>query len=364
MQIRCSKLARYMVCAGYAHLVVEEPEAGEPAREGTAAGEYLQHLLENRTNGHAASNGFIYTDDIKFYAMGVYENIAGRARSEVLCEKRIDWQTRSGIWIRGQYDASFVDEKGRLCIEDLKYGWALVEVKNNWQLLGYAIGEVIRRGQAFNEIVLRIHQPRPHHEDGPSREWVITYAELLEYKEIIEKRMMELANGRKDFQTSEACKYCPGTAEACPAFSRAFYNAIEVSYTSPQDSLTEKEIAFQITQAKRAEEIIKIKLDSLMELGTSRIKAGKIIPGYVQAYRYSDREWKAGIGPEAIKVMTGKDVIEKKMMSPAKAEKLGVKKGLIDQLTSRKIIGVKLEKGDSTSIADKAFGTNSPTGGA
>ena len=47
MQIRCSKLARYMVCAGYAHLVVEEPEAGEPAREGTAAGEYLQHLLEN-----------------------------------------------------------------------------------------------------------------------------------------------------------------------------------------------------------------------------------------------------------------------------------------------------------------------------
>ena len=52
------------------------------------------------------------------------------------------------------------------------------------------------------------------------------------------------------------------------------------------------------------------------------------------------------------------------MMSPAKAEKLGVKKGLIDQLTSRKIIGVKLEKGDSTSIADKAFGTNSPTGGA
>src|SRR5207253_5531368 len=141
-------------------------------------------------------------------------------------EVRIDWMTKSGIWIRGQYDAAYVDKQGRLCIDDLKYGWGIVEVEENWQIIGYAIGEVIRRGQAFEWIVFRIAQPRPHHEDGPIREWVISYSQLLELKERIEVRMQQLADGLKTFQTSDKCKYCKGVAEACPAFSRLFYRAL------------------------------------------------------------------------------------------------------------------------------------------
>lgn len=352
-----------MVCAGYMYLDVEEPEAGDPAKEGTAAGELLQLMLENKPIGPIASNGVRFDDDMRFHTTPIYEDIMNRQTSGVLCETRIDWQTRSGIWIRGSYDYAFVDKRGYLCIEDLKYGWGIVEVKENWQTLGYAIGEVIRRGQAFSHIAITIHQPRPHHEDGYSREWIITYAQLLEYKEKIEARMMELANGRKDFQTSDKCKYCKGAAEACPAFSRLFYRALEVSTEFFQDSLTNEEIARQLDQVKRASEVIKIKSDSLVQLGSDRIKKGGLIPGYIQANQYSHREWKPGISPEALKVMTGKDIIEKTMMSPAKAEKLGISKELVKQLSASRMTGVKLEKKDGSDVGNKIFGNTNPLKG-
>ena len=352
-----------MVCAGYMHLDVEEAEGGDPAKEGTAAGEYLQAHLEQRDPGLVASNGWYFDEDMKFYTAPIAQNIFDRAAGPIRCETRIDWQTMSGIWIRGQYDASFVDHRGYLCIDDLKYGYGIIEVKENWQLLGYAIGEVMRRGEAFSHICFTIHQPRPHHEDGETRDWVISYAELLVYKQMIEDRMMELANGRKDLQTSKMCKYCPGAAEACPAFSRLFYRALEVSMEFVQDSLTEEEIARQLDHVKRANEVLKIKLDSLEELSVSRIKAGKLIPGYMQVNKYSHREWKPGITPEALKLMTGVDAIEKRMMSPSKVEKLKVPKELVKQLSASRMTGVKLEKRNGSDVGNKIFGNTNPTGG-
>lgn len=352
-----------MVCAGYMHLELNETEAGDPAKEGTACGEVLQAMLEKRPIPSVASNGIYIDEDMKFYSARIAEDIFSRAGTNVLCETRIDWQTTSGIWIRGQYDAAFIDSQGRLCIEDLKYGWGIVEVKENWQLISYAIGEVIRQQRVFEHIVLRIHQPRPHHEDGYSREWILTYAELIAYKDKIEARMMDLANGLKTLTTSKNCKYCPGAQEACPAFSRLFYRALEVTTEFAQDSLTDEEIAKQLDQVKRAVEVIKIKEDSLVELGNSRIKKGRIIPGYIQVEKYGHRNWKTGLGAEAIKVMTGKDIMEKQMMSPAKAEKLGISKELIKQLTESKLTGVKLEKKDASDIGNKIFGTNNPMGG-
>jgi hypothetical protein len=361
LEVRCSGLARPMVCAGFLFLDYYKPEAGEPAKEGTAAGEYLQFLLEDKPIPKVATNGVYFDDDIKFYTTPIYEDIVERAATIVLCETRIDWQTRSGVWIRGRYDIAFVDKKGRLCIEDLKYGYGIVEVFENWQLLAYAIGEVIRRGQSFREISLKIHQPRPHHEEGSTREWVLTYEQLLQYKEKIEARFEEIVvNGKRDLQTSSKCKYCPAAAESCPAFSRLFYRALEVSTEFFQDNLTNEEISRQLDQIKRAEEVIKIKHDSLVELGTERIRKGGIIPNYIQSNKYGNRKWKAGVTPEVLKILTKKEVIEKSVMSPAKAEKLGISKKLIEQYSEASFAGLKLERKDATVVGNKIFGNTNP----
>lgn len=356
MEIHCSSLARPMVCAGFLSFKdLPKSPTNAAAEEGTAAGELLERLLLNKDVPKQAKNGIYFDDDMRFYTRPVVEEINGNRQSEVLCEQPIDWKTRSGVWIKGKYDVSFVRD-GKLFIDDLKYGWGIVEVRENWQLIGYAIGEVIRRGIAFDRIVLRIHQPRPHHEDGSTRVWELTYPELLGYKERIEQRMEMIVAGEKTLTTSDKCKYCPAAGEACPAFNRLFYRALEVATEFTQDQIDETELARQLDHVNRAVEVIKIKSDSLNELAVSRIKGGKIIPGYLTESRYGDRKWKNGISPDIIKTLTGKDVIEQTMLSPAKCEKIGISKDFINSLVDRHFLGQKLVRKDHGSIGDKIFG--------
>lgn len=360
MEIRCSSLARPMVCAGFLSFEdLPEQESGAPAEEGTAAGELLERLLLGKDIPPQASNGVYFNDEMYFHLKPLVEEINANRSSSVLCEQRIDWQSRSGVRIRGSYDISFI-RNGCLYIDDLKYGWGIVEVKDNWQLLGYAIGEVIRRQSTFEKIVLRIHQPRPHHEDGSTREWVLTYDELLAYKEKIDARLEQIVAGYNKLETGKQCKYCAATAEACPAFNRLFYRAIEVSTEFVQDAIDESELARQLDHATRAQEVLKIKLDSLTQLAIQRVKGGKIIPGYIPESRYGDRKWKNGISPEVVKMLTGKDITSTTMLSPAQAEKVGVPKEFVNSLVDRHFLGQKLVKKDSSSVANKIFGTEAP----
>lgn len=360
MEVHCSSLARPMVCAGFLSFEGLERSPGGPAAdEGTAAGELLERVVLGHDLPKQARNGVYFDDDMHFYVKPIAEEIHSNRQSEVLCEQPIDWRTRSGVWIRGKYDISFV-RGGCLYIDDLKYGWGIVEVENNWQLIGYAIGEVIRRGTAFETIVLRIHQPRPHHEDGSTREWKLTYAELLQLKEKIEVRFEEIVNGNRTLETGKQCKYCPAAGEACPAFNRLFYRALEVSTEFTQDKIDETELARQLDHVNRASEVIKIKTDSLNELAVSRIKAGKIIPGYLTESRLGDRKWKAGISPEVVETLTGKKITEQVMLSPAKAEKVGVPKEFINQLVDRHFLGQKLIRKDHAVVGDKIFGKAAP----
>jgi len=361
-EVRCSGLSRPMNCAGFLFFEnLPEQVTNSAAMEGTACGELLAHYLTKPSLDVPthATNGIAFDDDMKFHAGEVAEEIRNNANGEILCETRIDWETKSGILIKGSYDISYVGKDNKLYIDDLKYGWNLVEVKDNWQLLGYAIGEVIRRQIAFDRIVLRIHQPRPHHEDGPTREWELTYVQLLEYKEKIEARMGQIAGGFAQLSTGKQCKYCPAAPAACTAFNKAVFQGIDhVVDHFQQDDISEKEVSFQLDLLTRVTEVLKIKTDSLNQLAVDRIKRGGIIPNYMTEERLSDRKWKKEVSPLVIQTLTGIDIIEKSMMSPAKAEKLGVPKDLVKTYVDRHFIGQKLVRKDVNALGEKIFGKN------
>jgi hypothetical protein len=365
--IHCSGLSRPMNCAGSLFFNDLPPEAtNEAAEEGTACGELLQFLLTkpNMQSPTHASNGVPFDDDMRFYAVKVRDEIMSQSEypltSEkncpvtVLCETHIDWQTRSGIWIRGRYDAAYVSE-GVLCIDDLKYGYGLVEVKENWQLLGYAIGEIIRRGIAFDRIRLRIIQPRAQHEDGTHRSWFLTYSELLAYKEQIEQRMQAIADGLKDLQSGPQCKYCPAAA-VCPAFNKAFHRGVDLAHTFLQDNISDDELSYQLKLAYRVNEIFKTRLSSIEALALNRIRAGKIINGFGLDQRLANRTWKPNVTPEVVKMMTGVDLYKKELLSPAQAEKIGLNEEFLKTVTERKFLGAKLKPMDTSKVGDKIFG--------
>lgn len=365
-EIRASALARAMGCKGslfFKDLIVEE--AGDAAREGTAAGELLQAMVEQNTLEPkvkaTASNGFLFDSDMSFHLRPIAERMwAVAGQSPITCEERIDWMTPSGIKIRGQYDQSYIVGP-TLFVDDLKYGWGIVEAKGNWQLLAYAIGRVFKEYQATGyipeTIVLTINQPRPHHEDGDTRSWVLTYTELMGYYNQICKRMEEIAAGQSELTTGSHCKYCPAAAEACGAFNRACNNALDVVLSEHiQDYLTDEQIAKQIELFNRASEILKIKKDSLKTLAINRIKNGSIIPGYSMTESFGHRSWVNGIDPTDIEVLEGIKVTKQEYISPAQAEKLGVSKSLIDSMSTRYSKGFDLKPVDIDVKAAKIFG--------
>jgi len=353
-EIRASKLARPMTCAGSLYDLPPETEAGEPAKQGTAAGEWLERILTKKDFPAYARNGVAFDSDMKFYTQEIAERIIKDAATEVLCEERIDWMTRSGIKVRGSFDVSYVDHKGELWIRDLKYGWGIVEAKENWQLLAYAIGDVIRRGVAFSFVNMCIEQPRPHHEDGPTRVWRVSYSELLAYKEKIEVRLQEIADGDRNLVSGKQCQYCE-KAVTCPAFSKSYHRGVDVIHEYLVDNLTEAEIAFQLDLLTRVEEIVKIRRSSLDALAASRVKDGKIIPGYTTENSYGHAAWNNGITAEVVKMMTGRDITVTEMISPAQARKI-LPKELVNTMTYRPFKGVKTVKKDTGVIADKVFG--------
>lgn len=356
--IRCSKLDRPMKCRGFLSIKdLPEDVSGPEAQAGTAADEYLGHLIRKTQNIPThASNGVEFDGDMKFYGEQTLKLIPEGA----LTQYKNRWQTRSGIWIEGSYDWSFTKDRN-LYIGDYKYGWLPVEVKRNWQLIAYAIGEIIRLQTYFPKIVMRIHQPRPHHEDGVMREWTVTYEELMALKEEIEVRCEEIVAGRKELETGKQCKYCPAAKNgACPAFNRAVYHGIDYVLSDwKQDSLTDKEISFQLELLERTFEVLKQKLDSTRELAISRIRSGAIIANYMTESSYGDRVWKPGVGEKVLSIfLNDKKVTKSELLSPAQIEKMGVPKEFIAGLTNRFPKGLKLVRKDSSALADKIFNNN------
>ena len=355
-KVKSSKLARVMECAGSLHFkdLPKSPDS-EVAKEGTAFGEMVEYKLTGKKYSTHATNNFPFDNDMEFFSNDIVDEVSSTKQgSPVTCEERVDWQTNSGIWIKGAYDISFAFGD-TLYVDDVKYGWALVNPENNWQLISYAIGIVIQTGKSYDEIVMRIHQPRPHHEDGTTREWRISYAKLLELKEVIENRMTEVAAGIDDLATSTNCRYCPAAA-SCPAVSKAYFRSLEEIHNFVQDDISDAELSFQLDLYKRMQDIFKVRKDSLEALALDRLNNNKLVPNYSIKKSYSNRSWSKGIDADYIKMMTNVDITKVEMLSPAQAEKKGVSKTLVAELTKRFEKGSKLERGDTSELGDKIFG--------
>lgn len=355
-EIRASSLHRAMACVGslsVKNVIIEE--AGQAAKDGIAVGELLSEMIRQQTSkpkiGVTASNGVYLDNDMWFYANEFYETLVAKANGKhnLSTEMRIDWMTTAGVKIRGQYDVCFI--KGtELHIQDLKYGFGLLEAKENWQLLAYAIGKAIglyNTAQFIpSKIVLTIHQPRAFHDEGPTRVWEISYEELLQYREMIETMARRHAEGDRTLTTGKGCKYCPA-ASSCAALNHAVHSAIDTALTDWNDTeINNEDLPNYLRLLERASEVLDIKKKSMETLTISRIQNGQPVKGYSYEMTYGNRAWKSDVTPDSIKVLTGVDVMEQTMMSPNKAEKAGLSKEFTKFFTEKASRGLKLIKND------------------
>lgn len=366
-----TELPRLMRCIGSRLMPAALPieHRTEAMDEGNAAGWLAEQLFggESVAVGAKAPNGWVVTDDmmenVHIYlkaldcgAMQVETTHGGehyqvRGRADHI--KFVDRIYSEYAGDNGVMQTTFLPSV--LTIDDLKYGWRIVEPEMNWTLISHAIGWCINNRVSPDRIVLRIIQPRPYHPQGPVRAWACSYEELQAHARAIAARLTEPS----DELTSgiEQCAKCHALA-GCPAARRASMNAIDVVQDMAfSDDLPNDILAHEYEVLDQAADMVEMVRDARKELLTHRIQSGQVVQGYALKQRQGQRAWIAGMSGKALSAATGVDLVKDGVVTPAEAERRGVDKALVTALTSRPIIGTKLERINADAIGRKIFGT-------
>lgn len=358
-----TELSRLMLCMGSRNMPSPLPQGGnrDQRDEGNAA-----HWLAEQPDPAACvgkpcpKNGHIITEDMLEHVMTYLDALDPGGAMEV----ETSWAGAS-YEVRGRADHVSYEAAGVapplseirphsiLTVDDFKYGWGIVEPTRNWTLLSHAIGWCIRNNTRPDVIRLRIHQPRPYHADGPTREWTCSYDELMGFYTQIDAR---LSNPDDTLNSGlEQCAKCHARYD-CPAFDRATYNAIDVSLEPFDDTKPNSVMAQEYALFQRAEKMLEIARTAREELMTHRIKEGQTFTGFALEKRLGQRKFKPGLTGKVLSVALGVDLVKDGLVTPAEAERRGVPEEVIAALVDRPTLPSKLKSIDVDAKARAAFG--------
>lgn len=256
----------------------------------------------------------------------------------------LDWIGRPGMF--GTNDASLADTAHRkLHVFDLKYGSGTpVVAEQNYQLMYYALGILGQEGvDNFDTVRLVIVQPRCRLTG--TTEWEISVEDLLRWKdEVLIPAYDEACSENPKFGPSEkACKWCAGKP-ICPELGKELSEAAgttialpvanyeEITFPAPQ-MLTDA----QISRILQVMPLLKPYFESVGEYALSRALDGDIISGYkLVKGRMGNRAWSDEKAVAQAFSNLGDDLWEKKLLSPAKLEKLlGKDKAKLEPFVTR-----------------------------
>ena len=322
---------RWMQCPGSIALCNRLGLKGSPpsrySAEGTFAHEIRAKSLEARCDPRefigdtATVDGFdfICTKEMADHLRpGVEDLLATDGTLHV--EVRLDL----GPWIAEGFGTSdaVVCYENTLIVNDLKFGSGVpVSAKDNRQLMIYALGALALHPTA-QTIILDIDQPRTG--DGSGSTARISRAELDAFGVRVRAAAMRAnAPDAPLIPGDKACKWCPAKG-ACPALAAKAMDVVGMgddAQVPPVQSLTPQQRANILT----AKPLIESWLEAVHAASLADALAGQPDPGWkVVEGRRGNRAWVAGA--ERILVgMLGDAAFEKKLISPAAADKLAPK---------------------------------------
>lgn len=326
-KLSASGSARWLACPG--SVEAERGLADKSsfaAAEGTAAHELGEMCLVNGTNASdyigqqlPENNEWEVTQEMAD-AVQVYVDYVRNLGGEQHYEIRVDFSD----WVPegfGTSDAIVVDGD-ILHVVDLKYGKGLrVEAENNTQGLLYALGSYneFELTHKFDKVVITIVQPRLDHID----EWEISTADLLKWGEWASQRAEMCLEPSADRVAGEKqCQWCKAQA-TCPE-QKAYAEKIvmvdfdDVSEAKPVNTLTDE----QLRAALEGKKLIVSWLDAVEKLATERLASGEGFPGFKLVAGRSLRQWQSEESAAAeLEARLGEDAYNRKLLSPAQAEK-------------------------------------------
>lgn len=250
--------------------------------------------------------------------------------------------------LKGRIDTTWHSEDYRhVVIWDFKYGYNPVAAFENWQLICYALGMLTDATQIFD---LFIVQPRNFGPVGTIRHWRLTPAELMAYASTVIDAAILARGPNPPTRAGAHCHHCKAAAH-CATLAAATYAAMDVAGEATAVEIDERQIGYELVMLGAAKEKLRARLDSMEALASSRIKAGKVIPGYEERRAKSNRQWTHSGAATTIAFgrLAGVDLeTERKAVSPRQAEARGVPRKLIDLYTEQHDGAAKLVCVDPT----------------
>lgn len=217
--------------------------------------------------------------------------------------------------------------KRTLTITDLKYGKGVrVDVEDNTQLLLYALGmfDYLDEIYDFEEIVIRVCQPRLDHKDI----WVLTRAELIEWGEKIKAGLARSREPNPPFGPCEkACKFCK-RAGVCKPLEEHLYNVRAFTFDDITGEFVDLKLLTvdELAHAWHMLPLFEIRKAALVHEITNAMLVDRVeVPGCKIVEARTFRAWKNendAMYHLACKGIKREQMFTEKFISPAGAEKL------------------------------------------
>lgn len=305
--------------------------------------------LESKSSEYAEEGSKAHAMAEKFFKGGGIDKEDDRDMAEYVMEYIIDvidatdgYET---IWFEEKLDLSSITGEGEggtadvmaivgntVQVHDLKYGKGVkVDASGNWQLILYGLGALdvaTLVSDKIEKVELWIHQPRLNHTSNA----IYDIVEMVEFrKQLIEGarlvREIIALNSPSGlskipdafFHPSEkACKFCLA-AFKCPALRKKVNDDVRGDFDTVSEYGTE-----ELAKCFENLGMHKLWIKAVEDRVYSEMMSGRGLPGYkIVAGKASARRWiDEKEAEKLLKALKVKDMYEKKLVTPAKCEKL------------------------------------------
>jgi hypothetical protein len=343
-KLSASGAHRWLACPGSVKAEDGIPDTTSTfAQEGTAAHELGEISLVGGTDCSDMIGTQLLENDAYSVtpemadAVQVYVDVVRYLGGEQMYEERVDFSE----WVPdgfGTSDAIVLNET-KMSVIDLKYGKGhRVEAQDNAQGILYALGAYAAYGYLYDiqTVEIIIVQPRLDHISV----WELSIEDLLKKGEWISQRAEMTQDPQAQRVPGEAqCQWCKAKAN-CGALQKFTHDVIATDFDnldklSNPDTLTDEELR----AALDAKKLVVSWLDAVETVVTQRLAVGEDFDGYKMVAGRSSRNWNdESQAATVLESALGVKAWERKLTSPAKAEKLLAKSqlGLIESLISSK----------------------------
>ena len=266
--------------------------------------------------------------------------VVGEAEKKV-CASSVD----KDLW--GTADYLLYRKGDTLFVHDYKYGaGVIVDPEENEQAMIYAIAAMDELGWAFSKVVIKIVQPRGRHEDGTTREWSPSIERLTEFRDSLKLAVAATRQENAPLKAGDHCRWCPAKP-FCPVVRGAAQESAMVDFdvvvpevVSAAQKLQEVRLLpiARVAKILEWEPMLKSLIEAVKDVVREKLSAGEEVPGWkLVDGREGNRQWVSEdqVVAEFAPVLGADKLYEKKLLSPAKIEKLVGKKHPIAHLTYR-----------------------------